>query len=124
MKPQSILIIDDEPDIAEVLGDRLDAWGYRARVVHSAREGYAAVEEDLPDLVILDIQMPEINGLEALMELKKLHPEMPVLILSASAERKTLEKTQELGADGFMLKPFDPSELRENLTRFIPRVID
>ena len=63
-----ILIVDDEPDIAEVVRDRLEANGYDVRVAHSARECYACVAADPPGLILMDIQMPEVSGMEALAE--------------------------------------------------------
>ena len=106
-----ILIVDDEPDIAEVLGDRLEAKGFEVRVVHSAHACYEAVAEATPGLIMMDIQMPGISGLEALVELKRRHPEVPVLMVSASTVRNAALEAVEKGAAGFLLKPFDPEDL-------------
>ena len=82
MKSQNILICDDEPDIAEVLGDRLEASGYDVRIVKSAKDCYASVADRLPDLVLMDIQMPEISGIEALVEVRVVSPARLVAIAS------------------------------------------
>lgn len=111
-----ILICDDEPDIAEVLSDRLEASGFDVRIVDCARACYAAVAEKAPDLVLMDIQMPEISGMEALVELKTHHPEIPVLMVSASTTREIAREAIVLGAAGFLLKPFEPTELMDRVT--------
>ena len=118
--PQSkILIIDDEPDIVEVLEDRLIAAGFDVRSVLCARDGYAAVAEDAPDLILMDIQMPEISGMEALVELQKTNPEIPVLMISASTVKNVAGTAKEKGAVDFLLKPFDPDTLMEKVNEIL-----
>ena len=111
MPNATILIVDDERDIAEVLGDRLEAYGYDVRVAYSAKECYAAVGESEPDLIMLDIQMPEISGMEALVALRTHHPKVPVLMVSASAVQSVARESLQKGAAGFLRKPFDPEEV-------------
>lgn len=113
--PNKILIVDDEPDIVEVLVDRLEASGFDVRAVHNARDCYAAVAEDAPDLILMDIQMPDISGIEALVELKTHHPEIPVLMISASTARDAARESTEKGAAGFVLKPFEPEDLMQRI---------
>jgi CheY-like chemotaxis protein len=115
MKSPSILVCDDEPDIAEVLGDRLEASGYDVRIVECARDCYASVAERLPDLVLMDIQMPAISGIEALAELKTLHPHLPILMVSASTTQEIARESEALGAHGLLLKPFEPVDLMERV---------
>ena len=119
MPGKKILIVDNEPDIADVLGDRLTAYGFDVRITHSATACYAAVAEDEPDLVLLDIQMPEIGGMEALVELKKSNPQLPVLMVSAATARDVMEEPLRLGAEGYVLKPFEPQELMEKINRIL-----
>lgn len=121
MSQGKILIVDDEADIAEVIGDRLETWGFQARIVGSARACYAAVEEDAPDLILLDIQMPEINGIEALKALRARHPEIPVLMITASTGEKAAQDSGQHGAAGFLLKPFEPEELKQKVFQLLKR---
>jgi DNA-binding response OmpR family regulator len=114
-----ILIVDDEPDIAEVLGDRLEGEGYEVRIVHSARACYEAVAKETPGLIMLDIMMPGISGLEALVELRERHPEVPVLMVSASTVRNAAREAVEKGAAGFVLKPFDPEDLMRKVREIV-----
>jgi CheY-like chemotaxis protein len=106
-----ILICDDEPDIAEVLADRQEASGYDVRVVDCARDCYAAVADEEPDLILMDIQMPEISGIEALEALKAGHPDIPVLMVSASTTQEIAREVEGKGAEGFLLKPYEPADL-------------
>ena len=117
--PQSILIVDDEPDIAEVLGDRLEASGYDIRVRDSARGCYDAVEEAVPDLVLMDIQMPGESGLEALEKLKVSHPDLPVVICSASPSQDIQDDALSRGARAFLLKPYEPAALMQAVTSIL-----
>lgn len=73
------------------------------------------MEEDAPGLILLDIQMPEVSGMEALMALKSHHPEIPVMMVSASTARSVAQESVEKGAAGFLLKPFEPEELRRKV---------
>ena len=111
MSGKHILIVDDEPDIAEVMGDRLKANGFRVETVESARACYAAVAQSPPGLILMDIQMPEISGMEALAELKATHPEIPILMVTASTVQAAAKEAEEKGAEGFLLKPYEPGEL-------------
>lgn len=111
MGGQKILIVDDEPDIAEVLGDRLESEGYEIRIVHRAKACYRAVAEDPPDLILMDIQMPGISGMDALVEMKTHHPSIPVLMVSASTTQTVAQEAIKKGAVGFLLKPYEPAEL-------------
>ena len=114
-----ILIVDDEPDIAEVLGDRLEACGFEVRIVHRTRACYAAVAEEAPDLILMDIQMPEISGMEALEALKIHRPQIPVLMVSASTAPDVAVRAKEKGAEGFLLKPFEPEELMQRVNAIL-----
>jgi CheY-like chemotaxis protein len=119
MPKRRILIVDDEPDIAEVMGDRLAANGYDVQIVASARACYAAIGERRPDLVLLDIQMPEISGMEALVELKASHPDLPVLMVSASTVQAAAAEARRKGAEGFLLKPYEPADLMRWVTNIL-----
>ena len=119
MPDKRILIVDDEPDIAEVMGDRLAANGFAVQIVGSARACYAAISERHPDLVLLDIQMPEISGMEALVELKANHPDLPVLMVSASTVQAAAIEAKDKGAEGFLLKPYEPEDLMRWVTEIL-----
>lgn len=121
MSAGRVLIVEDEPDSAEVMGDRLESWGFEVEIVHNARACYAAMGEAAPDLVLLDLQMPDISGLDALVTLRSNHPQVPVLIVSASTAPDTVAKTMDRGAAGFLLKPYQVADLRQKVAQSLGR---
>lgn len=117
MSQPKILIADDEEDILEIMADRLEFYGFDVR---TARDGVQCLEEirrDVPDLVLLDIRMPEMDGLEVLARLRQERPELPVVMVSASSDRNVAERSLSKGAFDYLLKPFEPEELKEKVLR-------
>jgi len=110
---RSILIVDDEPHMIRLAELSLRKGGF---VLHTARNGREAVEAALakkPDLIILDVLMPEMNGLQALQALKAA-PEtsaIPVIMLSARGAQLTRQEAETSGASVFLTKPFSPTQL-------------
>ncbi|MBI2469235.1 MAG: sigma-54-dependent Fis family transcriptional regulator [Candidatus Rokubacteria bacterium] len=105
MAGERILIVDDEKGIRTTLAAILADEGYRAIAVGSAREALARVGEEVPDLVILDIWLPEMDGIETLAELKRQWPELPVIMISGHGTIETAVKATKLGAYDFIEKP-------------------
>jgi len=109
-----VLVIDDEPEIGELIRLILD-WG-RTDEVKSAlggRQGLIAAEQDPPDLIILDIMLPDLDGYEVYQRLRKipaLH-NVPILFQSAKSPQIVYPKAQQLGAIGYILLPYTPQEL-------------
>ena len=107
---QRILIVDDEPQITRVLRTSLTSHGYEVR---SAADGISALEtfgDFSPDLVITDLSMPNLNGIELCRSLRQLSP-VPILVLSVKGEEKTKVEALDAGADDFVTKPFSMEEL-------------
>jgi CheY-like chemotaxis protein len=108
-----ILLVEDEPENQLVIGLILTTEGYN---VITADRGDAALKlaaGEKPDLILLDVMMPEINGYEVLERLRS-NPEtagIPVVLLTALAQEKDVEKAVEAGVNGFVAKPFEPAEL-------------
>ena len=101
----SVLIVDDEPSILQSLGGLLTDEGFE---VISATNGYEAlkiIDAESPDLVLLDIWMPGIDGIETLKEIKKSHPFLPVIIISGHGTIETAVRATKLGAYNFIEKP-------------------
>lgn len=112
MPEATILVTDDEEDIREVIVDRLEHWGYRVVEAVDGVECLEAVEREAPDMIVLDIRMPRMDGLQALERLHAERPGLPVLIVSASSERGVAEDSLARGATDYLLKPFEPEQLR------------
>jgi len=106
-----VLIVDDEEELRENLFDLLELEGYEVATCKTGGEALKSVESRVPDLVLLDIQLPEIDGIEILRQFKERHPNLPVIMVSASSQQGTREKIEEYDADGFILKPYDQDEL-------------
>ena len=116
-----ILIVDDEPDIAESLGVMLSKRGYGTLFAQSGDEGLAKARQERPDLIILDVMMPVMDGFEACRLLKK-SPDtrsIPVLLLTAMNQVEDKVKGLEAGADDFVTKPFNDAELRARVEAFL-----
>ena len=108
-----ILVVDDEPDIAALVAYHLAKESYRVRTAPDGAEALRAVESQLPDLIVLDLMLPGVSGLEVLRELRR-RPEtnhVPVILLTARREEPDRIAGLELGADDYVSKPFSPHEL-------------
>jgi len=102
---ENILVVDDEPNILKVMGDILTDEGYRVRTAHSGEEALAEVQRSSPDLVILDIWLPGMDGLQTLDVLKGVIPETPVIMISGHGTIETAVRAIKMGAYDFIEKP-------------------
>ena len=117
MAGEHVLIVDDEPAIQAALRGVLEDEGYRVTTVGGAADALAMVADDGPDLVFLDIWMPGMDGLEALESLKRLRPELVVVMISGHATIETAVKATRLGAYDFIEKPLSIEKTLLTLTR-------
>jgi len=118
---KTILVVDDEPRIIEAVSMNLELEGYQ---VSAARNGYEALQkltEDLPDLIILDVMMPEIDGFETLRKIREVST-VPVIMLTVKGEEIDKVKGLDLGADDYVTKPFSPKELVSRVKAVLRRV--
>ena len=118
---KTILVVDDEPRIIEAVSMNLELEGYQ---VSAARNGYEALQkltEDLPDLIILDVMMPEIDGFETLRKIREVST-VPVIMLTVKGEEIDKIKGLDLGADDYVTKPFSPKELVSRVKAVLRRV--
>lgn len=117
---KKILLVDDDPDFVEAVKVIVESGGYEVKVAYDGKEGLEAVEEDKPDLIVLDVMMPVMNGHEACARLKG-NPEtakIPIILLTAVADRVTTSTYThrdmlESEAEDYMPKPVAPAELLE-----------
>ena len=107
-KTAHILVVDDEPDIHTVLGRLLTKEGYSVESAYSAEEAFKAIAETKPDLVILDIMMPKVSGIEVCNRLKSDPATQDIVILIVSARDAQTDRLEGLthGADDYVSKPF------------------
>ncbi|MCL2659871.1 MAG: response regulator transcription factor [Acidobacteriaceae bacterium] len=115
-----ILLVDDEPQILRVLRAALSAQGYWLRTASNGSEGLAVAHEWKPDLVITDVSMPEINGVELCRELRAVS-DVPILILSVRTQERMKIEALDAGADDYVTKPFSIQELEARVRALLRR---
>lgn len=108
-----VLVVEDEPDIAALVAYQLTQAGYRVQTARGGDEALRILDRDAPDLVVLDLLIPEVGGLDVLRTIRTREEtrELPVLVLTARRQEEDRIRGLELGADDYMAKPFSPREL-------------
>lgn len=106
-----VLIVEDDKNIMTGLVDNLELEGYKTIIARDGKEALKQAKEKAPDLIILDIMLPKLNGFEVCKELKIQGIRSPIIILSAMAQEADKVLGLELGADDYITKPFSPREL-------------
>jgi two-component system alkaline phosphatase synthesis response regulator PhoP len=106
----TVLIVDDEPKIVQLARDYLEHGGFSVLTAADGRSGLAMAERERPDLIVLDLRLPDIDGLDVTRALRKAST-IPIIMLTARGEEADKLVGLELGADDYMTKPFSPKEL-------------
>lgn len=116
-----IFILDDEPDVVGLLRIILEKEGFDVESETDARGGLSRLLDDPPDLLVLDLMMPGVDGFEVLKLLRQdfVSPRFPILILSARTGTEDKIQSLQLGADGYLCKPFSPKHLIEEVSRLV-----
>ena len=119
----TVLIVDDDARLREYVRANLELEGYIVREAGSAEEGLQALEEEPPDLVLLDVMMPRMDGWEMLRRVQEQHGvgTIPVLMFSGKVEEEALAGADARGVSGFIGKPFDPQQLIESAKQLLPK---
>lgn len=121
MNTSHILLIDDDRDLAELLGEYLDAEGYRLSAAYSGEDGIEQLAKATYDLVLLDVMMPGIDGFETLRQIRS-QSSVPVLMLTAKGEEMDRVLGLELGADDYLAKPYSHRELLARIKALLRRI--
>ncbi|WFE66502.1 response regulator transcription factor [Micromonospora sp. WMMD714] len=106
-----VLVVDDDPTVSDVVRRYLEQDGCEVRLAADGAAGLAAIAARRPDLVVLDLMMPGINGLDVCRRIRRQLPDLPVIMLTALGEEADRVLGLEVGADDYMTKPFSPREL-------------
>ena len=109
----TILVVDDEKDICDFLKDFLTEENYRTLTALNGKEGIEITRKEKPDLVLLDIKMPGMDGIEVLEQMKSIHPEIQVIMITGYGSLKTAREAMKLGAYDYITKPFDLKFIRQ-----------
>jgi CheY-like chemotaxis protein len=117
-----VLIVDDDERVREYVRVNLQMEGYSVREAANAEEGLAVLEEVSPDLVLLDVMMPEVDGWEMLRRVQEGHGvgAIPVVMFSGKVDENAAAEANARGAQGFLGKPFDPQQLIEHAKQLLP----
>jgi DNA-binding response OmpR family regulator len=121
MNELSILVVEDEPSIAEVVGLYLQRAGYRVKTAADGKIAMTVLESGIPDLVILDLMLPEIDGLSLTRWLRD-RSDVPIIMLTARREEIDRIAGLEMGADDYVVKPFSPQELVSRVRAVLRRI--
>lgn len=108
--PHTILVVDDDPHLREVVGFALSRAGFHIELARDGREGLSQVARVRPELIVLDIMMPEMDGLDMCREVRRTH-DCPIVFLSSRDDEVDRILGLELGGDDYLTKPFSPREL-------------
>jgi two-component system, NtrC family, response regulator AtoC len=115
--PRSVLVVDDEAEIRALLTDLLGEEGYTVRSAGTGADAIDAVATELPDLVMMDVKLPDQDGIAVLKQLKREHPDLEVIVMTAFGGSSTAIKAMEQGAYDYVTKPFEIEDLLATLKR-------
>ncbi|MBT3322374.1 MAG: response regulator, partial [Anaerolineae bacterium] len=123
--PEKILIIDDDLDTLRLVGLMLQKKGYEIAAANNGKQGLLKVAEDIPDLILLDVMMPEMDGYEVARRLRQ-DPQtenIPILMFTAKSQLNDKVTGFEAGADDYLTKPTHPAELQAHVKALLARSV-
>ena len=121
MHGSSVLIVEDDPALLRGLKDNFEAQNYRVQLARDGRAGLSAALANPPDLLVLDLMLPKLNGYEICRALRAKRLEMPIIMLTARGQEEDIVRGLELGADDYVTKPFSIRELLARAKAFLRR---
>src|SRR6266571_6808438 len=121
MHSPSVLIIEDDPVLLRGLRDNFESQAYRVNLARDGREGLSVALANPPDLLLLDIMLPKLNGYEICRAIRAKQLEMPIIMLTAKGQEADIIRGLELGADDYVTKPFSIRELLARAKAFLRR---
>jgi excisionase family DNA binding protein len=115
-----VLVVDDDARLREFVRVNLEMEGYTVREASSADEALAALEDQAPQLVLLDVVMPGVDGWQMLQRMQERHGSIPVIMFSGKVDDESVADAEQRGARAFVGKPFDPQQLIERAKQLVP----
>jgi CheY-like chemotaxis protein len=118
-----ILIADDEDDIKMILGMYLETCGFRVLTAYDGLDAIERIKESKPDLILMDIMMPVLDGVEVTRQIKATEEtrDIPIVMLTAAAQSEMVERALKAGAEEYIAKPFEPDRVKEIIDRILSR---
>lgn len=123
MKKTNILIVDDEIDLLETLGDIFESKGYNVTMVEDGNKAIELLRKKYFDIILMDLKMPGINGLDSFREVKNLHPSAAIIMMTAGSVREEIKEAMEAGVDAVVDKPFNVKKLVATIESILERPI-
>lgn len=117
-----VLVIEDEPDLRRGLRDAMRFEGFAVSAAHNGEEGLALVQRDRPNLIVLDLMLPDINGYRVCEEIRQHDPQVPIIMLTARSQEADKVRGLEAGADDYVTKPFSLAELMARIHAMFRRM--
>jgi two-component system cell cycle response regulator DivK len=118
---KKILVVEDQEDNRRIVRDLLTSAGFQLLEAATGKEGVRMAEANKPDLVLMDIQMPEMDGYEATRQIKARMGHIPIIVITSYALSGDADKAMASGADAYVSKPFSPRDLLATIKRFLPQ---
>ena len=115
-----VLVVDDDARLREFMRVNLEMEGYTVREASSAEEALGSIEDQAPELVLLDVVMPGVDGWEMLQRMQERYGSIPVIMFSGQVDANSAGDAEQRGARGFVGKPFDPQQLIERAKQLVP----
>ena len=112
---KKILVIDDEAEVCNLLETFLKKQGYESISTTSASEGLEKLRSERPDAVLLDIRMPDMDGIEVMRRIRTINKDIPIIMATAVVDKKVAQDASDLGATDYIIKPFDLDYLKKVL---------
>ncbi len=121
MNNKRILVVDDNPQVVALLKMRLELAGYKVIAAHDGHTGLTLARKEKPDLIILDIMLPKMNGYQICRFLKfdKKYKHIPIIILTSRAKQSDVEIGKKTGSDEYLFKPYNPKKLLELINKYL-----
>ncbi len=114
-----ILVVDDEPDFVKMIKGRLESTGYEVDTACEGREALTKIEAVRPDVVLLDIMMPKLDGISVLKKIREQDQDLPIFMITASTSVEKFKLSKKLNASGYIFKTSDLKKEVENITKFL-----
>jgi DNA-binding response OmpR family regulator len=117
MKEMKVLLVDDEEEFVKTLAERIEMREVKSKVALNGEEGLKTMDEDLPDVMVLDLKMPGIDGLEVLRRAKKAYPGVQIIMLTGHGSEKDEKEARRLGVFEYLQKPVEFEKLMRTITK-------
>ena len=117
MSVPKVLLVDDDRFVRTTLKDILSEQGYAFAEAANGREALERVRDEAPDVVLLDLFMPEMSGIEALSKIRELKPDAPIIVVSSLGSDALVQQALAAGARAFIIKPFHPLEIASTVSK-------